>query len=107
MLETLAVFQPATFWLKPDANPNICAQHRPRGMRLTPRSAQHAPTKQASAAQSCCPSALRRKAIEPVVSLMMPHACDAKQHTEFMFETLAVFHLLMSPLKVGLAVDEG
>ena len=28
MFETLAVFQPPMFWLKADAEPNICAPHR-------------------------------------------------------------------------------
>ena len=42
MSETLAVFQPARFWLKADAEENICAQHRRHG------------------AKACRPSARRR-----------------------------------------------
>ena len=32
---------------------------------------------------------------------------DRKEHTAYMFDTDATFHLLMSPLNIGLAVLDG
>ncbi len=37
----------------------------------------------------------------------MPHRPIQGAHTEYMLDTLATFHLLMSPLNVGRAVLDG
>ncbi len=42
-----------------------------------------------------------------MLGLINERACNAREPTLYMFDTLAVFHLLMSALNVGLAVGEG
>jgi hypothetical protein len=56
MLETLAVFQPATFWLKADADRNICAQHRPQSAESGPPKPHDAAAMPSSAACASAPS---------------------------------------------------
>ena len=100
MFETLAVFQPAMFWLKADAELNICEPHRSmmhqapnqrhtsRGM---PAERRHAA---AASPQSLEAPKRRQRAISP-------HVCMPWQqgHTPFMFDTLAVFQPAMFWLK--------